>query len=351
MKLLVTGGAGYIGSVVVERALSHGHRIVVLDNLQEGHAAAVAPECRLVVGDYGDAAVLDTAFQGESIDAVAAALGERAYLADRALATTLFLSLKLEKPLLLEGEAGVGKTELAKVTADALGARLIRLQCYEGIDVAHALYDWSYARQMLYIRTLEATGHARSEDEGHVLDEVFSRRFLERRPLLDAIDNDDAVPPVLLIDEIDRADDEFEAFLLELLSDFQATIPELGTIAARRRPVVFLTSNRTRELHEALKRRCLYMWVPYPSLEREIAIVKARIPEVPSRLATQAAAFVAEIRTLDLTKAPGIAETLDWTQALLALGQEELEADVVQHRVKRSRHRRSLPHLPHRARH
>ncbi len=235
-------------------------------------------------------------------------------------------ALELGKPLLLEGEAGVGKTELAKVTADALGARLIRLQCYEGIDVAHALYDWAYAKQMLYIRTLEATGQAR---DGDVLHDLFGPQFLERRPLLDAIDNDDAVPPVLLIDEIDRADDEFEAFLLELLSDFQVTIPEIGTIHCNARPVVFLTSNRTRELHEALKRRCLYMWVPHPELEREIEIVRARVPGVPERLAEEAARFVAKMRTLDLTKAPGVAETIDWTQALMALGEEELSASVV----------------------
>ena len=262
-----------------------------------------------------------------SIDGVQQALAERSYLADRGLATTVHLALKLGKPVLLEGEAGVGKTELAKVVADALGARLIRLQCYEGIDVAHALYDWAYARQMLYIRTLEATGDARQGEE--VLDELFGPRFLERRPLLDAIACDDEVPPVLLIDEVDRADDEFEAFLLELLSDFQVTIPEIGTIKAERRPVVFLTSNRTRELHEALKRRCLYMWVELPDLDREIAIVRARVPDAPERLAAQAAAFVHELRTLDLTKQPGIAETIDWTQALLALGQEEIEAGVV----------------------
>ncbi len=263
----------------------------------------------------------------ESIDGVQRALAERSYLADRGLATTVFLALKLGKPLLLEGEAGVGKTELAKVVADALGARLIRLQCYEGIDVAHALYDWAYARQMLYIRTLEATGEMKQGDE--VLDELFGPRFLERRPLLDAIACDDEVPPVLLIDEIDRADDEFEAFLLELLSEFQVTIPEIGTIKAERRPVVFLTSNRTRELHEALKRRCLYAWVELPDLAREIAIVRARVPEAPERLAAQAAAFVHELRTFDLTKQPGIAETIDWTQALLALGQEEIDAGVV----------------------
>ena len=270
---------------------------------------------------------MSTSQMRESIDGVQAALAERSYIADRGLATTVHLQLALEKPLLLEGEAGVGKTELAKVVADALGARLIRLQCYEGIDVAHALYDWAYARQMLYIRSLEASGEQLSGDA--MLDELFGPRFLERRPLLDAIACDDEVPPVLLIDEIDRADDEFEAFLLELLSDFQVTIPEIGTIKAERRPIVFLTSNRTRELHEALKRRCLYMWVEMPDLDREIQIVRARVPEASERLAAQAAAFVHEIRALDLTKQPGIAETIDWTQALLALGQQELAADVV----------------------
>lgn len=263
----------------------------------------------------------------ESIDGVQAALSERSYLADRELATVVYLALQLGKPLLLEGEAGVGKTELAKVVADALGARLIRLQCYEGIDVGHALYDWAYARQMLYIRALEATGETRQSDE--IIDELFGPRFLERRPLLDAIDFEDEIPPVLLIDEIDRADDEFEAFLLELLSDFQITIPEIGTIKAKRRPVVFLTSNRTRELHEALKRRCLYVWIEMPDLDREIAIVRARVPEASERLSAQAAAFVHELRALDLTKQPGTAETIDWTQALLALGQEELEAGIV----------------------
>jgi MoxR-like ATPase len=262
----------------------------------------------------------------DSVDELTSALRRHAYLADTGLATVLHLSLVLEKPLLLEGEAGVGKTELAKVLAELTGARLIRLQCYEGIDVAHALYDWSYARQLLYIRTLEA-GHAR--DARETLHELFSGEFLERRPLLDAIEQNDAVAPVLLIDEIDRADDEFEAFLLELLSDFQVTIPEIGTIRARRRPRVILTSNRTRELHDALKRRCLYHWIGHPSLEREIEIVRARVPGVPERLAQEAAAFVSRLREIDLAKAPGVAETIDWTQALMALGQEELDAGVV----------------------
>jgi MoxR-like ATPase len=262
----------------------------------------------------------------DRVDDLTAKLREQAYLADRGLATVLHLSLALEKPLLLEGEAGVGKTELAKVLADVTGGRLIRLQCYEGIDVAHALYDWSYARQLLYIRTLEAGGGATGRDTLH---ELFGREFLERRPLLDAIEHGDPVAPVLLIDEIDRADDEFEAFLLELLSDFQVTIPEIGTIRATQRPHVILTSNRTRELHDALKRRCLYHWIGHPSLEREIEIVRARVPGVPERLAVEAAAFVQRLRTLDLAKAPGVAETIDWTQALIALGQEELEAGVV----------------------
>ena len=262
----------------------------------------------------------------ESVDALAGALREQAYLADRGLATVVHLSLVLQKPLLLEGEAGVGKTELAKTLSAVTGGRLIRLQCYEGIDVSHALYDWSYARQLLYIRTLEVTG---SQPAAGAMHELFSREFLERRPLLDAIECADEVPPVLLIDEIDRADDEFEAFLLELLSDFQVTIPELGTIRAERRPRVILTSNRTRELHDALRRRCLYHWIDHPDLEREIAIVRARVPGVPERLAAHAAAFVARLRSAELAKLPGVAETIDWTQALLALGQAELDAAVV----------------------
>jgi len=257
---------------------------------------------------------------------IAQRLGEQSYVADRGLASALSVAFQLRRPLFLEGEAGVGKTEVAKAFATAIGARLIRLQCYEGIDVHQALYDWNHARQLLYIRTLEASA---ALDPGRTLHDLFSREFLERRPLLEAIEHADPVPPVLLIDEIDRADDEFEAFLLELLSDFQVTIPEIGTIAAAVRPRVILTSNRTRELHDALKRRCLYHWIGHPSLEREIEIVKARVPGVPERLAGEAAAFVAVLRELDLAKAPGVAETIDWTQALLALGQEELDAEVV----------------------
>jgi MoxR-like ATPase len=262
-----------------------------------------------------------------SIDALTAQLAEQAYLADRGLATVLALALALEKPVLLEGEAGVGKTEAAKALALVTGGRLIRLQCYEGIDVAHALYDWNHARQLLYIRTLEA---ADALDPGRTLHDLFGPEFLERRPLLDAIEHADAVAPVLLIDEIDRADDEFEAFLLELLSDFQVTIPEIGTVRAARRPLVVLTSNRTRDLHDALKRRCLYHWIGHPDAEREVAIVRARVPGVPERLAIEAAAFVESLRTLDLAKVPGVAETIDWIQALVALGQAELDAGVVE---------------------
>jgi len=252
-------------------------------------------------------------------------LAARSYLADRGLATVVSICLALRKPLLLEGEAGVGKTELAKTLADVLGARLIRLQCYEGIDIAHAVYDWNYARQMLYIRTLEAAAAA---EPGNV-DELFGPRFLVRRPLLDAIDNDDPVAPVLLIDEIDRADDEFEAFLLELLSDFQVTIPELGTIRAGEPPVVVITSNRTRELHDALKRRCLYHWIDHPDPARETEIVLARVGAAPKRLARDATSFVARLRGLELTKPPGTAETIDWVASLVALEHEELDADAV----------------------
>jgi MoxR-like ATPase len=264
--------------------------------------------------------------QPDSIDTLTAQLAEHAYLADRGLATVLTLALALEKPVLLEGEAGVGKTEAAKALALVTGGRLIRLQCYEGIDVAHALYDWNHARQLLYIRTLEA---AEALDPTRTLHDLFGREFLEARPLLEAIEHSDATPPVLLIDEIDRADDEFEAFLLELLSDFQVTIPEIGTVRAKHRPRVVLTSNRTRDLHDALKRRCLYHWIGHPDTDREVAIVRARVPGVPERLAVEAAAFVASLRDLDLAKVPGVAETIDWIQALVALGQAELDAGVV----------------------
>ena len=255
-----------------------------------------------------------------TIDELDAALRGADYLPDRGLATALFLSLALEKPLLLEGEAGVGKTEAGKALAQALNARLIRLQCYEGLDVSHAVYEWNYSRQLLHIRAAQ---------EGTVSeDELFGREFLIRRPLLEAIDTDERV--VLLIDEVDRADEEFEAFLLEVLSDFQITIPELGTIRARRRPAVVLTSNRTRELHDALKRRTLFHWIGHPSLEREVEIVRLRVPGIPERLAQEAAAFVRGLRGLDLAKPPGVAETIDWAQALAALGREEIDAEVVE---------------------
>jgi MoxR-like ATPase len=257
----------------------------------------------------------------DTIEQLEAALAEADYLPDRGLATALFLSLRLEKPVLLEGEAGVGKTEAAKALARVLGARLIRLQCYEGLDVAHAVYEWNYSRQLLHIRAAQ---------EGTVSEaELFGPEFLIRRPLLEAVESTERV--VLLIDEIDRADEEFEAFLLEVLSDFQITIPELGTIsAAAHKPVAVLTSNRTRELHDALKRRCLYHWIGHPTLEREIAIVKVRVPGVPERLAAQAAAFVRGLRRLDLAKPPGVAETIDWARALAALGRQELDAEVVE---------------------
>ncbi len=242
------------------------------------------------------------------------------YIADRSLATTVFLALKRRKPLLLEGEPGVGKTEVAKVLASMLGTRLIRLQCYEGIDVGTAVYEWNYTRQMLHIRLTEAGGVSRDEE----LKEIFGPDFLLSRPLLQAIDPSNTQAPVLLIDELDRSDEEFEAYLLELLSDFQITIPEIGTIQAKEAPIVIITSNRTREIHDALRRRCLYFWIDFPTLEKEYSIVLARIPDVPERLAKQVCLFVRELRSADLFKAPGVAETLDWISSLLALDQMEL---------------------------
>jgi len=258
-----------------------------------------------------------------SIEGLQAAFRERDYLCDRSLATAVFLGLELGRPLLLEGEAGVGKTELAKVLAATLGARLIRLQCYEGLDVASAVYEWNYPRQMLEIRLREARGDV-GDSRG-----IFGPEFLIRRPLLQALESDDGVPPVLLIDEIDRADEEFEAYLLEILSDFQVTVPELGTIRAERPPRVVLTSNRTREVHDALKRRCLYHWIDYPTRDREVAIVLARVPAAPERLAAEVVGFVHRLRQADLTKVPGVAETLDWAGALLALGARELQPALV----------------------
>lgn len=243
------------------------------------------------------------------------------YLADEGLATAVHLAMRLRRPLLLEGEAGAGKTEVAKTLARLSGARLLRLQCYEGIDVSQAVYEWDYARQLLHLKAAQTSGpQAISAAE----DELFSERFLVRRPLLQALDSGDGPAPVLLVDEIDRADDEFEAFLLEILSDFAVTIPELGTFTAKVPPVVVLTSNRTRDLHDALKRRCLYHWVDHPDLEREVAIVRLRAPEASERLTRRVAATVVSLRKLDLYKTPGVAETIDWTRALAELGEEEL---------------------------
>jgi MoxR-like ATPase len=262
-----------------------------------------------------------------SIDALQAALTSHAYIADRALTTAIYLALKLNKPLLLEGEAGVGKTEIAKTLARALDRRLIRLQCYEGLDVNTTIYEWNYARQMLAIRMLEARG-ADAGTEGAA--SIFGPEFLIKRPLLQAIEASADGAPILLIDELDRADEEFEAFLLELLSDWQITIPELGTLKAATPPTVIITSNRTREIHDALKRRCLFYWVDYPTLEKELAIVRARVPEAGERLSRQVVLFVQELRRMDLYKLPGVAETLDWATALVALDARELSADVVE---------------------
>jgi len=256
------------------------------------------------------------------VDDLTALLAGQRYLADPSLATVLYLGLRLGKPILLEGEAGVGKTEVAKALAAALGRRLIRLQCYEGLDVSSAVYEWDFARQMLEIRLAEAAGTAGALS-------LYSERFLLRRPLLEALRPDPAGAPVLLIDELDRTDEPFEAFLLEVLSDFQVSIPELGTIRAEAPPIVIVTSNRTREIHDALKRRCLYHWIDYPDAERELAILAARAPEVPARLAEQIVAFVHRLRATDLFKLPGVAETLDWGHALVALGCVELDPATV----------------------
>ena len=255
-----------------------------------------------------------------TIEDVQRAMFAQHYIADRSLATAVYLALKRRKPLLLEGEPGVGKTEVAKVLAAVLDTKLIRLQCYEGIDVSTAVYEWNYTRQMLHIRLMEAGGTSRQEE----LKEIFGPDFLMQRPLLQAIDPANARAPVLLIDELDRSDEEFEAYLLELLSDFQITIPEIGTIQAKEPPYVIITSNRTREIHDALRRRCLYYWIDYPTLEKEYSIVLARMPGVPERLARQVCSFVRELRSQDLFKAPGVAETLDWISSLLALNQMEL---------------------------
>ena len=253
-------------------------------------------------------------------------LGRGGYLADRSLATTLFLALKMQRPLFLEGEAGVGKTEVAKVLSRALGRRLVRLQCYEGLDVAAAVYEWNYARQMIEIRLAEAEG---VRDRDRLGEDVFSSRFLVERPLLQALRSDAGGAPVLLIDEIDRTDEPFEAYLLEVLSDFQITIPEIGTVRAEPPPIVVVTSNRTREIHDALKRRCLYHWLDYPNAEREFAIIRRKVPGCDERLSRQVVGFVQELRSRDLFKLPGIAETVDWTQALTYLNVLALDPNTV----------------------
>src|SRR6201997_1080620 len=261
-----------------------------------------------------------------SIDATLDLLAASDYLADRSLATVLFLALKMGRPLFLEGEAGVGKTEIAKVLSSTLGRRLIRLQCYEGLDVSAAVYEWNYAAQMIAIRVAEAEG---AHDRERLEHDVFAERYLIKRPLLQALEPDPAGAPVLLIDELDRADEAFEAYLLEILSDFQVTIPEFGTVKAPAPPIVIVTSNRTREIHDALKRRCLYHWVDYPSAERELAIVKSRVPGISAKLSRQVVSFVQALREQDFYKSPGVAETIDWATALTELDARSLTPEVV----------------------
>jgi len=262
----------------------------------------------------------------ESIDALQTLLERHQYIADRGLATAVYLALRLQRPLLLEGEAGVGKTDVAKVLSAALAAPLIRLQCYEGLDISHAVYEWNYSRQLLEIRLREASGDV---DRQATARDLFSDEFLIRRPILQALTHTGPVPPVLLIDELDRADDEFEGFLLEVLADYQVTVPELGTIRAERPPMVIITSNRTRELHDALKRRCLYCWIEYPSYDKELRIVMTKVPGASARLASQVTAFVQELRHVDVYKAAGVSETLDWVSALVALDKVELDEETV----------------------
>jgi len=264
-----------------------------------------------------------------SVDSVTATLARHGYLADRGLATTIFLAASLQRPLLLEGEAGVGKTEVAKVLAAVTGGELIRLQCYEGIDAGQALYEWNYTHQLLHLRTAEATGTATADTADALEEELFSERFLVRRPILRAIDHQATVAPVLLIDEVDRADDEFEAFLLEALSDYTVTVPELGTFRADTPPLVIITSNRTRDVHDALKRRALHHWVDHPDFEREVAIVRAKAPAVPERLAAQIARATGAIRDLGMYKPPGVAETLDWANAVHLLGESTLTEEAI----------------------
>jgi len=262
----------------------------------------------------------------DSIENLQEAMHAYDYICDRALATVVFLAMKLEKPILLEGEAGVGKTEVAKVLAAILGARLIRLQCYEGLDVHTALYEWNFPRQMLHIKVAEAAAQGSTT---HLEHEIFSTEYLIKRPLLEAIQSTGEQPTVLLIDEVDRSDEEFEAFLLEVLSDFQISIPEIGTIKAERHPLVFLTSNRTREIHDALKRRCLFHWIDYPTFEKEYAIVRTKVPGITAALASQVCQFAEAMRQQDFYKRPGVAETLDWARALLYLGRERLEIPTI----------------------
>jgi MoxR-like ATPase len=261
-----------------------------------------------------------------SIDETLALLAEGEYVAERSLATAVFLALRMQRPLFLEGEAGVGKTEIAKVLASALGRKLIRLQCYEGLDIASAVYEWNYPRQMIEIRLTEAEG-AGSRDK--LEKDIFSERFLIRRPLLQALEGQQGSAPVLLIDELDRTDEPFEAYLLEVLSDFQVTIPEIGTIRAAEPPIVVITSNRTREIHDAIKRRCLYHWVDYPSAERELEIVRRKVPGVASQLSREVVAFVQQLRAVDLFKLPGVAETIDWSRALSALDRVALDPQAI----------------------
>jgi MoxR-like ATPase len=267
-------------------------------------------------------------FGPASIDDLQARLAEQRYIADRSLATSLYVALKLQRPLLVEGEAGVGKTEVARAFALAFSTKLIRLQCYEGLDISHAVYEWNYPRQLLEIRLMEASGGV---DRQQAARDLFGEAFLIRRPLLQALSTDGEAPPVLLIDELDRADEEFEGYLLELLADYQITIPEIGTIRATTPPIVIITSNRTRELHDALKRRCLYHWIEYPDFEKELAIVNARVPDAPGRLAAQVTSFVQTLRTTELYKTAGISETLDWIAALIALDRTELDASAIEH--------------------
>jgi MoxR-like ATPase len=261
-----------------------------------------------------------------SIDETLALLAQGEYVAERSLATAVFLALRMGRPLFLEGEAGVGKTEIAKVLASVLGRPLIRLQCYEGLDIASAVYEWNYPRQMIEIRLAEAAGTSSKEDLGK---DIFDERFLIKRPLLQALDAGDGPPPILLIDELDRTDEPFEAYLLEVLADFQVTIPEIGTIRAAQPPIVVITSNRTREIHDAVKRRCLYHWVDYPTAARELEIVRRKLPHVAEKFSTDIVAYVQKLRALDLFKRPGVAETIDWARALVELDRQSLDTETV----------------------